>query len=104
AQLILLDGSSLDREHYDFQFVRREFLGEVRSLVFEVTPKQGSGVGRFLGRIWVEDRDFNIVRFNGTYSPSTLINKYLHFDSWRVQMGPGLWLPPYVYSEESEYK
>jgi hypothetical protein len=27
---------------------------------------------------------------------------YFHFDSWREQMGPGLWLPAYVYSEESD--
>ena len=26
------------------------------------------GEGRFLGRVWVEDRDFNIVRFNGTFA------------------------------------
>lgn len=104
AQMILIDGSAFDRRHYDFEFVRREFLGEVRTLVFEVTPKEGSGIGRFLGRIWVEDKAFNIVRFNGTYSPSSLMNRYLHFDSWRVNMGPGLWLPAYVYSEESDYR
>ena len=51
-----------DKQHYDFHYVRREFLGEVRCLVFDVTPKKGSGNGRFLGRIWVEDQDFNIVR------------------------------------------
>jgi hypothetical protein len=52
----------------------------------------------------VEDEGFSIVRFNGTYVPSTFGNKYTHFDSWRVQMGPNVWLPAYVYSEESDFK
>jgi hypothetical protein len=26
---------------------------------------------------------------------------FFHFDSWRQYMGPGVWLPSYVYSEES---
>jgi len=29
---------------------------------------------------------------------------YLHFDSWRLNMQPGMWLPAYIYSEESDLK
>src|SRR5215813_12057081 len=36
AQLILVDGKSFDREHYDFVAQGREFLGDVRCLVFDV--------------------------------------------------------------------
>ena len=101
AQMILVDGQSFDRAHYDFKFVRREFIGEIRTIVVDVTPKPKSGQGRFLGRIWIEDQDYNIVRFNGTYAPQTKKGIYLHFDSWRLNMAPGLWLPAYIYSEES---
>jgi hypothetical protein len=100
AQMVLVDGRGLDRQHYDFNFVRREFLGELRTIVIDVTPKPKAGPGRFLGRIWVEDQDYNIVRFNGTYEQGKK-GVYLHFDSWRLNMAPGLWLPAYVYSEES---
>ena len=100
-QMIVMDDSSFDRAHYDFKFVRREFLGEVRCLVIDVSPKKNTGNGRFLGRIWVEDQDYNIIRFNGTYAPAPRFASYLHFDSWRLNMRPGLWLPAYVYSEES---
>ena len=103
AEMVLVDPTALDREHYDFEFVRREFLGEVRTLVFDARPKKGSGNDRFLGRMWVEDQDFNIVRFNGKFG-APKAKKYLHFDSWRVRTGPGLWLPAYVYSEESDLK
>src|SRR5262252_8832382 len=64
-QMIFLDTNGFDMQHYKFDYVRREFLGEVRCLVFDVTPLEKSGKGRFLGRIWVEDQDYNIVRFNG---------------------------------------
>ena len=73
---------------------------EVRTLVFDVTPLPKAGKGRFVGRIWVEDQDFHIVRFNGAYEGSSRTNYYFHFDSWRVNSGPNLWLPAFIYSEE----
>ena len=100
-QMIYIDTNGFDRQHYKFDYVRREFLGEVRCLVFDVTPLPKSGKGRFLGRIWVEDQDFTIVRFNGAYSGSSKTSFYFHFDSWRVNAGPALWLPAFIYSEES---
>ncbi len=101
-QMIYLDTNGFDKQHYKFDYVRREFLGEVRTLVFDVTPLPKAGKGRFSGRIWVEDQDFHIVRFNGAYSGSSRTNYYFHFDSWRVNTGPNLWLPAFIYSEESD--
>lgn len=100
AQMVVLD-NDFQRKYYNFSFVRREFLGEVRCLVFDLQPKEGAPAGRFIGRIWVEDQDYNIVRFNGTYYPQPKIGAYLHFDSWRLNLRPGTWLPAYIYSEES---
>jgi hypothetical protein len=101
-QMIYLDMNGFDRQHYNFDYVRREFLGEVRCLVFDVTPLAKAGKGRFLGRIWVEDQNYSIVRFNGAYTGSSNSKFYFHFDSWRVNTGPGLWLPAFIYSEESD--
>jgi hypothetical protein len=101
AQMVIVD-DDFQRKYYDFNFVRREFLGEVRCLVIDVQPKEHAGGGRFMGRIWVEDQDYNIVRFNGTYSAASRYSYYLHFDSWRLNLRPGLWLPAYIYSEESD--
>jgi len=98
---MLVIGGQFGRNNYNFEYVRREFLGAVRCLVFDVMPKKG-GAGTFKGRIWVEDQDYNIVRFNGTYGPSTMTKMFFHFDSWREYMGPGLWLPAFVYTEESD--
>src|SRR6202167_420249 len=101
-QMIYLDENGFDKQHYKFDYVRREFLGEVRTLVFDVTPLPKAGKGRFAGRIWVEDQDFHIVRFNGAYGGSSRTTYYFHFDSWRVNTGPNLWLPAFIYSEESD--
>src|SRR4029077_1696029 len=91
-------------KYYNFTFVRREFLGELRCLVIDVQPKAGQKISRFMGRIWVEDQDYNIVRFNGSYYPQPRINFFFHFDSLRLNMRPGTWLPAYVYIEESNLK
>jgi hypothetical protein len=101
-QMIFIDTNGFDKQHYKFDYVRREFLGEVRCLVFDVSPQEKSGKGRFLGRIWVEDQDYNIVRFNGAYSGGGHSSWYFHFDSWRTNVQPGMWLPSFIYSEEKD--
>ncbi len=84
----------------------REFLGTVRTWVFDVHPKsEVHGIGRFYGRIWIEDEGGNVVRFNGTYTGPTSEDAskyYFHFDSWRMNVQPGVWLPVAVYVEETQ--
>jgi hypothetical protein len=101
-QMIFIDTNGFDKQHYKFDYVRREFLGEVRCLVFDVSPQLKSGKGRFLGRIWVEDQEFNIVRFNGAYSGTGHSSWWFHFDSWRTNVQPSIWMPSFVYSEEKD--
>ncbi len=101
-QMIFIDTNGFDKQHYKFDYVRREFLGEVRCLVFDVSPQEKSGKGRFLGRMWVEDQDYNVVRFNGAYGGAGHSSWYFHFDSWRTNVQPGLWMPSFIYSEEKD--
>jgi hypothetical protein len=105
AQMALVDLHFFNRQTYRFEYVRREFLGEVRCLVFDVAPVRHDEPGRFVGRIWVEDRGDSIVRFNGTYVPAPPAKnappeRYFHFDSWRVNVAPGRWAPAEIYVEE----
>jgi hypothetical protein len=106
-QMIYIDRGEFDKAHYRFKYSGREFLGEVRCLVFDVTPGPKVHGARFVGRIWVEDQDFTVVRINGKYAPAIHFSLkrledeyYLHFDSWRTNVKSGLWLPSYVYSQE----
>jgi hypothetical protein len=104
TEMMFLDPSSFDTQHYEFSYVRREFLGSVRTWVYDVHPKVG-GMGRFYGRVWIEDQDGNVVRFNGTFTAPRSEDDsryYFHFDSWRMNVQPGIWLPVAVYVEETE--
>ncbi|HEX4039889.1 MAG TPA: hypothetical protein VHX37_17675 [Acidobacteriaceae bacterium] len=100
--MMFIDPTGFDQQRYDFSFVRREFLGTVRTWVFDVRPKQ-RGPGRFFGRIWIEDQDGNVVRFNGTYlnNPNDEVSHYFHFDSWRMNVQPGVWAPAAIYVEDT---
>ena len=104
VQMILMDSNDYDRQHYNFAFVRNDFLGTVPTAVFDVTPVGGKNAyGRFFGRIWVEARNGNVVRFNGDFGGTEETRKeFYHFDSWRTNVQPDLWLPTSVYIEESD--
>jgi hypothetical protein len=103
-QMIYLDTTDFDRGHYKFDYAGREFLGEVRCLVFDLDPIAKGDKGRFVGRIWVEDQDYHIVRFNGGYSGKSKTSYYFNFDSWRTNSGKNEWLPAFIYSEEVDNK
>src|ERR1017187_4462245 len=104
VQMLLVDSVAFDRSHYTFTFVQNQFLGSIPTAVFDVTPAAGKGgKGHFFGRIWVETRGANIVRFNGSFTGSVQEHReYYHFDSWRANVRPGLWLPTSFYVEESD--
>jgi hypothetical protein len=98
--MMFVDRTEFDRKHYKFSYLRREFLGDVRCIVFDVTPAKRSNAGRFVGRIWVEDQQYNIVRLNGSYVPTTTS---FRMDSWRLNLVPGYWIPAYVYSAGGDF-
>jgi hypothetical protein len=99
SSMVYADRTDFDRQHYDFRYLRREFLGDVRCLVFDVIPKKDAGKGRFMGHIWIEDQAFNIVRLNGTYSPVRRNSAHFRMESWRLNLLPNYWVPSYIYSE-----
>lgn len=101
AQELFPDLEHFDRQNYTFEFVRWEILGEVRCAVVDVKPRENSAEHGFVGRIWVEDRDFNIVRFTGMHTSKAFSKPGFHFDSWRLNTLGIMWMPAYVYTEES---
>jgi hypothetical protein len=106
VQMMLMDSNGLDRQHYTFSFVRNDFLGSIPTAVFDVSPSNPKkDFGRFFGRIWIETNGGNVVRFNGDFAGSiTSIKEFYHFDSWRTNVQPDLWLPTSFYVEESDPK
>jgi len=103
-QMIFLDENGFNRQNYTIEYARREFLGEVRCLVFDVNPARKGDKWRFVGRIWVEDQDYHIVRFDGAYGGGSLVNDYFSFDSWRTNAGKNLWLPAFIYCQQGSVR
>jgi hypothetical protein len=106
-QMVFPDWGEFDKGHYQLLYERSEFLGEVRCYVFDVKRAPKVRGSRFVGRIWVEDQDFTIVRMNGSYAPEIRFSLkhfedefYVHFDSWRTNSPPGEWLPAEIFSQE----
>ena len=102
AQALFPDLDHFDRQNYTFEFVRWETLGEVRCAVVDVKPREHAENHGFVGRIWVEDQDFNTVRFTGAYTSKAFSKRAFHFDSWRLNTLSTMWMPAYVYTEESD--
>ncbi len=105
VRMVLIDSTgTFDKQHYNFFFVRNDFLGTIPTAVFDVQPIKNEA-GRFFGRIWIETGNGNIVRYNGDLAGSEANYKeFFHFDSWRTNVQPNLWLPTSVYIEESDPK
>jgi len=102
AQALFPDFGHFDRENYTFEFVRWEVLGEVRCAAVDVRPRGNSKKRGFVGRIWVEDQNYGIVRFRGTFTSTGLAKRAFHFDSWRLNTLCAWWMPAYVYTEEAK--
>ena len=102
--MMFLDTGAFDQQHYDFTYIRAEFLGDVRTMVFDVRPKPHTGMGRFIGRVWIEDQDGFVVRFTGTFSGGSKRSLYFHFDSWRANVQPHVWLPIAVYVQDLDFR
>jgi hypothetical protein len=105
VRMIVIDSSGFDRQHYNFTYLRNDFLGTVPTVVFDVSPIK-KVPGRFFGRIWVERNGGNIVRYDGDLAGSEKdnINEYFHFNSIRTNVQDGLWLPTASYIEETDPK
>ena len=89
---------------YNFKYVGKEKIDELSLFVFDVSPKVMPDPKKikerlFLGRIWVDDQDFQIVKTKGKGVPETKINKFPVVETYREQIGK-YWFPTYTYADE----
>ena len=98
VEMLSPDIHGLDPDQFKFEFLHNEFIGNVKTAVYDVSPAKA---GYFRGRFWIEEHG-NLVRFTGAFagSGSESHPRYLHFNSWRLNVKPGVWLPAAVYAEE----
>ncbi len=90
---------------YDFKYVGTEKIDELNLYVFDVTPKVMPDAKKtkerfFLGRVWVEDQDLQIVKTKGKGVPETKTDKYPVVETYREQIDGRYWFPTYAYADE----
>lgn len=90
---------------YNFKYVGKERIDELDLYVFDVIPKvtpdpKKSKDRFFLGRIWVDDRDLQIVKSKGKGVPETKKNKFPIVETYREQIDGKFWFPTYSYADD----
>ncbi len=90
---------------YDVTYVGRENIDELGTYVFDVKPKKIEKNQRyFQGRIWVDDRDLNIVKTDGKAVPDIIKhgqeNIFPRFETFRENIEGHYWFPTYTRSDD----
>jgi hypothetical protein len=93
-----------DAGQYDITYVGKQKIDEVQTYVFDVKPKVIEKHHRyFQGRIWVDQRDLQIVVTNGKNVPDDLRKGHedlsLPFVTYRQQIDGKYWFPVYTHGD-----
>ncbi len=104
-----------DLPEYNVKYLGQQQEDEINTYVFDIGPKQMlKGKRYFQGRIWVDDRDFQIVKTYGKSVPDYIngkpanevsekqrekareANLFPRFTTWREQIDGKYWFPTYT--------
>jgi hypothetical protein len=91
---------------YNIKYLDHVQLDELTAYVFEVAPKTIEKNQRyFQGRIWVEDKDFEIVKTDGKAVPDIRKkngeeNVFPRFETFRENIEGHFWFPTYTRSND----
>jgi hypothetical protein len=89
---------------YDVKYVGREQIDEVNTYVFDIAPlKMEKGQRYFEGRVWVEDKDLQIVKTHG--KATGLLKKkedqaFPVFETFRENIEGHYWFPTYTRADD----
>ena len=90
---------------YWIRYLGKENVDEISCYVFAIKPKKlESGQRYFSGEIWVDDRDFQIVK---TYGRGVGLlkkgadNQYPKFETYREQIDGKYWFPTYTAANDT---
>jgi hypothetical protein len=91
---------------YQIVYVGQQQEDELHCYVFDIAPKEIVGKKRyFQGRLWVDDRDFQIVKTYGKTVPDIRKkrgqeNLFPKFTTWREQIDGKYWFPTYTKADD----
>jgi hypothetical protein len=89
---------------YDVKYVGRERVDELGTYVFDIEPKKlEKGQRYFKGRVWVDDKDLQIVKTAGI--STGFIKKsdnyaFPHFENYRENIEGHFWFPTYTRADD----
>ena len=98
-----------DANNYTFSHLGKEKIDELDLHVFDVRPKvlpnpKKSKKRYFTGRIWVDDRDFMIVKSKGKGVPEGK-QRFPVVETWRTNVDGKYWFPAYTSAlDDLEFK
>jgi TonB family protein len=98
-----LEPSKVDK--YNIRYVGKEKIDELNLYIFDVAPKVMPDPKKpkerlFVGRVWVDDQDLQIVKTKGKGVPETKINKFPTVETYREHIDGRYWFPTYSYADE----
>lgn len=90
---------------YDIAYVGRQQVDELTTYLFEVKPKEIKKNQRyFQGRIWVDDKDLEIVKTYGKAVPDIRKgndeNFFPRFETYRENIEGHYWFPTYTHADD----
>ena len=95
---------------YNVTYSGQQKIDELHCYVFEVAPKTIVKDRRyFQGTVWVDDRDFQIVKLRGKSVPDIRIKKkkkllenlFPQFTTWREQIDGKFWFPTFSSADDT---
>ena len=98
--------TTVELPKYNVTYVGRQQLDELGTYIFDVAPKTIEKNQRyFQGRIWVEDRDLEIVKTDGKAVPDIKKkgseNVFPRFETFRENIEGHYWFPTYTRSNDT---
>jgi len=90
---------------YNFSYLGKEKIDDLDLYVFDVTPKvlpdpKKSKERFFQGRIWVDDKDLQIVKARGKGVPEGK-QRFPIFETYREQIDGRYWFPTYTFADDT---
>ncbi len=97
--------TTADLPKYNITYAGREQVDDIGAYVFDVAPKTIEKNQRyFQGRVWVDDRDLEIIKTDGKAVPDIRKGKnenvFPRFETYRENIEGHFWFPTYTHADD----
>jgi outer membrane lipoprotein-sorting protein len=94
-----------DLPFYKLKLLKTEKVDELNTYVFEIRPDKIPDARKtrdrfFQGQIWVDDKDFQIVKISGHSEPETSGNRSARFETYYTYVADKYWFPWQTISDD----